>query len=248
MPAWYLPKGTIYASNNELEKASTSCERWGLGGAGAVVLAVIAEVVLACVEPPYNSFLTDSAVTDAIIALGITVEVVLGTMWNGHIQSELRKRLTDKLTAATDRAARAEEQLLPRHLTEAQFNELQTLKGKVTAVWMTAVCDFEATAFASEIALALTYADINVTIGAPQIGRVWPELYITLPDRPPDVRAVPLYIAFSKAGFSVGCGPRTGFPLDGAPVDMPAILVGIKRPLKGGIPFMAGLATPKRKT
>jgi hypothetical protein len=29
-PTWYLPKGTINASDDELDEASSSCESWGL--------------------------------------------------------------------------------------------------------------------------------------------------------------------------------------------------------------------------
>jgi hypothetical protein len=237
----------MYAGNNDLEKASTSCEYWGLGGAGAVVLAVIAEVVIACVEPPYNAFLTDSAIADVIIALGITVEVVLGTMWNGHIQSELRKRLTDKLTIATNRAARAEEQLAPRNVTKEQFEELQTLKGKVTeAVWITSPSDFEAAQFALQIAQALLHAGIDVRIAHQRIGMIWPELYIVLPEVVADFRNVPLFAAISKAGFSVGCGVRAFTTLGDIPKDDVVIMVGTKKPLSGDVPpFMAGLATPR---
>lgn len=95
-----MPNAVINAADNQLEAASTSCERWGLGGAGVVVAAVIAELVIAWIEPPYISFLADSAIADAAIAVGITVEVVLGTMWNNHIQTELRKRSNTRLEGA----------------------------------------------------------------------------------------------------------------------------------------------------
>jgi hypothetical protein len=108
LPEWYLPKGTINATDGQLETASSSCERWGLGGAGVVVIAVIAELIIAWIEPPYNSFLTDSAIADGLIALGITVEVVLGTMWNNRIQTELRKRSNKKVEDAANRLADVE--------------------------------------------------------------------------------------------------------------------------------------------
>jgi hypothetical protein len=67
--------------------------------------------------------LTDSAIADGLIALGITVEVVLGTMRNNHIQTELRKRSNDKLIDAVDRASR----------TEVEFIKLKTPRRKLFA-------------------------------------------------------------------------------------------------------------------
>jgi hypothetical protein len=111
LPEWYLPKGTINASDHQLEAASSSCERWGMGFAGLVVISVIAELVIAWVQPSYSSFLTDSAITDAAVAIGIAGEVLLGTIWNNGIQTELRKRSNEKVAVATDRASAAQEAL-----------------------------------------------------------------------------------------------------------------------------------------
>lgn len=148
LPAWYLPKGRMNATESQLEDASSSCERWGIGCGALVVAAVIAELVIAWIEPPYNSFLTDSAITDAAIAIGIVGEVMFG-MWDGRLQTELRKRSNDKVEAATLRAARAEEQLASRDVTKEQFDELQNLRGKVSSVIMTTPSDFEAARYAA---------------------------------------------------------------------------------------------------
>lgn len=112
LPDWYLPKGTINASDSQLESASSSCERWGLWFAGIVVVSVIAELVIAWAQPPYLLFLTESAFADAAVAIGIAGEIALGTIWNNHVQTELRKRSDERVTAATNRAARAEAALL----------------------------------------------------------------------------------------------------------------------------------------
>lgn len=111
LPAWYLPRGTIKAASEEkLEAASTSCERWGFWSAALVIVGVIAEVVIAWIEPPYLTFLRESFITDAAVGIGITGEVLLGTMWNGKIQTELRKRYTEKLADAIERAAKLEKE------------------------------------------------------------------------------------------------------------------------------------------
>jgi hypothetical protein len=106
VPAWYLRNGRINAADNTLENASSSCERWGIFCAALVGFAVIAELVIAFVEPPYNIFLKLSAPTDAAVAIGIVGEVLFG-MWDGRIQTELRNRSSKRLADATEGAARA---------------------------------------------------------------------------------------------------------------------------------------------
>jgi hypothetical protein len=56
LPEWYLPNGTINAAENQLESASSSCERWAIGCGGVVVFSVIASVVIAWIGPPYKIF------------------------------------------------------------------------------------------------------------------------------------------------------------------------------------------------
>jgi hypothetical protein len=73
-----------------------------------VVFSVIAELVIAFIEPPYDIFLKLSAPTDAAVAIGIVGEVLFG-MWDGRIQTELRKRSNDKLGVAVKSASEANE-------------------------------------------------------------------------------------------------------------------------------------------
>jgi hypothetical protein len=107
LPAWYLPNGTIKATESGLEKGSSSSERWSIWCGALVVVAVIAELVIAWIEPPYITFLTDSAIADAAIAIGIVGEVAFG-MWDSRIQTELRGRSNKRVAEATVRAAEAE--------------------------------------------------------------------------------------------------------------------------------------------
>jgi hypothetical protein len=55
-PAWHLPNGIIKASNPVLEKSIESFERWEWFGGGLVVVGVIAQVAIAVMHPPYDSF------------------------------------------------------------------------------------------------------------------------------------------------------------------------------------------------
>lgn len=105
LPAWYLPNGTKYASEDQLDAGSSSCENWGLVCGALVVAAVAAEIVIAWIEPPYTIFLRLSVPTDVAVALGIIGEVLLG-MRNNRLQTELRKRSDDRLTRATLELAR----------------------------------------------------------------------------------------------------------------------------------------------
>jgi hypothetical protein len=104
-----LPAGIINAADSQLEKASESCERWEWGGAGLVVVAVIAEFIIAGVHPLYDSFWEQwgSAIADAVIAFGIIGEVLFSAR-DGKIQTELRKRSNEKLSEAITRAAALE--------------------------------------------------------------------------------------------------------------------------------------------
>lgn len=121
LPAWYLPNGTINAAENQLEEASSSCERWGIWCGILVVVSVVVELVIAWVEPPYNTFLEASAITDAGVGIGIVGEVLFG-MFNNRIQTELRTRSNDKLGTAVKTAGEANERAakLEREAAEAR--------------------------------------------------------------------------------------------------------------------------------
>lgn len=110
-PEWRLLDGIINAAESQLGRASDSCERWEWGCAGLVVVAVIAEFIIAGIHPPYDSFLEQwgTATADAVIALGIVGEVIFGRL-DTRYQTELRKRSNAKLSDAIDRAAKLEKE------------------------------------------------------------------------------------------------------------------------------------------
>lgn len=98
------------ATENQLENASSSCERWEWACASFVAAAVAAEFLIAWVHPPYNSFIErwGSVLADLIITAGIVGEVIFSRK-DSRIQTALRKRSNDKLGAAEKAAEEARE-------------------------------------------------------------------------------------------------------------------------------------------
>jgi hypothetical protein len=70
----------IEASDSEIEKSIGSCERWEWFGGGLVVIGVIAEVAIAAIHPPYDSFWDQwgSSFASSLIAIGVALEIKLG--------------------------------------------------------------------------------------------------------------------------------------------------------------------------
>jgi hypothetical protein len=169
LPAWYLPAGTINAADNKLEDASSSCELWGIWCGALVVAAVIAELVIAWIEPPYITFLTDSAIADAAIAIGVG-EVLFG-MRNNRIQTELRNRSNKALQEATDRATILERIALPRRISpQGEIKSIEYLRP--IAAGLHVHLDFqsgdaEAFIFANDIARTFRMAGCPPVTGGP---------------------------------------------------------------------------------
>jgi hypothetical protein len=128
LPAWYLPNGTKNADENELEGASESCERWSIWCGTLVIVSIIAELILAVIQPPYESFLKLSVLSDAGVAIGIVGEVLFA-MWNNRIQTELRVRSNTKLAGAIAHASDANER--------AASAELELTRLKAQLAWRT---------------------------------------------------------------------------------------------------------------
>jgi hypothetical protein len=189
-PAWYLRRGTMNATDNMLDKASSSCERWEIGCAAVVVLSVAAEFALASIHPPYDSSWNrwGSSIFDAAIALGIVGEVIFGRL-DARIQTELRRRSNDKLSdainrlaqvefdngfleesvaKANERAAQAdlkrvelEAKLGQRRLSEQQADVLvRELQGKIAPMYVRGLGDRETALYANQFFSALNKAGL----------------------------------------------------------------------------------------
>ena len=216
LPAWYLPKGTKNALEAELEDASSSCERWGIWCGALVVVSVIAELVIAWLKPPYDTFLNESAVTDAAVAIGIIGEVLFG-MWNNRIQTELRKQSNDKLGAAVKNAGEAQ---LETARLKAQFSwrdlgtqadklleSLEKTPGKVAIEYFEA--DPDSSSFAKQFVTVFRLAKWAVTSHAGTYGtNIWYGVLIPEPDSRYDSSSFTASIreAFIDAGVEFATG------------------------------------------
>jgi hypothetical protein len=269
LPEWYLPKGTINALDDQLEGASGSCERWGMGFAGLVVISVIAELIIAWAQPPYLLFLTESAITDAAVAIGIAGEVLLGTIWNNRIQTELRKRSNASLAAAVkvagianERAAKAdlaraelEDQLRPRQLNQAQWDFIQGLAGRFEQINIGYETDSETWWYASEVQKAFFVAGIKVGMyrraaDVHSFGTLVYEPHGFEGSRPRTVE--PLVEIFRKGDIPparVSLAVITSLPTDiVAPSEIPMIILGgrfLVAPIAAADPINTKQATPQ---
>jgi hypothetical protein len=106
-PAWRLPNGIMNASDSQLDEASSSCELWEWGFAGLVVAAVVVEIIIAYIHPPYDSVLNEWGGTfaDVAVALGIAGEIIFSRM-DSRIQTEQRRRSNKELAEAKLELAR----------------------------------------------------------------------------------------------------------------------------------------------
>ncbi len=121
-PAWRLPNGKTNATDAQLEIVSSSCERWELACAALVVIAVVAEVIIAWMHWAYDLSLQQwgSVDTDAAIALGIVGEVAFSRKDAG-IQTELRNRSNQKLADAVTAAGEANDRASQADLARAKL-------------------------------------------------------------------------------------------------------------------------------
>lgn len=96
--------GVINTSDGELESSAESCERWGWRCGGLVVIGVVAEFVIAALNPPYGSFWErwGVAVADALVAFGVVGEIMFSRMGHSR-QSELTQRANRELADAKER-------------------------------------------------------------------------------------------------------------------------------------------------
>lgn len=147
------------ATEAELEASSESCERWGWRCGGLVVVAIAAEVLIAAFNLPYGSFFErwGNVLAGALIALGVAGEIMFARMGHSR-QSELSRRSNDKLADANRKLA----SLAPRSLSKEQFDEIQTLRGKIAELNLVVEADVECTTFSVQLAVAFSHAGIKV--------------------------------------------------------------------------------------
>jgi hypothetical protein len=97
------------SSEVRLEQAADSSERWGWGFGGLIVVAVLFELLLAAIHPPYDSVFGrwGSAMADGLIAIGVAGEILFARV-GSSCQSELRRRTEESLAEAWRMAEEAQ--------------------------------------------------------------------------------------------------------------------------------------------
>lgn len=201
-----------------------------------VVGGVFLEVVLAALNPDPWLIKIWPVVANAFVVIGVYGEIHFSgkaTKLEDNLQRESEENIAlanERAAAANLELAKLQVQLSPRALTKEQYDELQALKGRISAVNITSTSNFEATRFAAQIAQTLVDAGIDVRICAQRIAMVWTEIYVVIPKPILDFSKDPLYVAFKNAGLSVGCGDRSHVPMADLPEDVPVIMIGEKAP------------------
>jgi hypothetical protein len=147
-PAWRLPNGTINASDIELEKSIESCERWAWFGGGLVIVGVAAEVAIAAIHPPYDSFLEQwgSSLANSLVAIGVAFEIIFSRM-AGLRQNELKRRSDERVAAANARAEEANQKAQEAALELAKLTTPRAISAEHASAITDAISPFAGTPF-----------------------------------------------------------------------------------------------------
>lgn len=179
LPAWYLPKGTKYAQDDELERGSSSCEHWAIGFGIVVVVSVIVEFVLAVIHPSYDSPWNrwGSAGADVLIAVGIVGEVAFG-MLDGRIQTELRRRSDDRVAEANTIAAQANKEAAGARERTAEIERLTAWRRIDAAFHQKLAIAFRDTAPFLKLRIEYQMGDLEALTYAKDFAQTFDELGI----------------------------------------------------------------------
>lgn len=144
----------INADDSELEKSIESCERWEWFGGGLVVVGVMAEVAIAIIHPPYDSFLEKwgSSLANSLVAIGVALEIKLGQM-AGLRQSELKRRSDEKVAAANVRAEEANQKAQASALELAKYRARRRLDDDAFASVVAAMTPFAGTPYTLAVSI-----------------------------------------------------------------------------------------------
>jgi hypothetical protein len=231
-------KGTISASDPELEESAALLEEASIFGGALVFVGVAVEVAL-LIWPADNEKLA-GILASIFVAIGVGVEVLFGKMASRR-QGILLQRSRDRLAAATNRVAELTERVAPRALTKEQFNALQALKGAVSSVNLMMDSDPEVISFGMQILSALLKSEIKVGRLTTPDGWAHHGIQIWLPANEFDLGDNhPLVAAFKKSG--IGCevvGALAAVSFD-VPRDVPMVWVGERRIPFETAPYLGG--------
>lgn len=146
-PAWFLPNGTINASEAELERASDSAERWGHWCAGIVVVGLIVEIALIWLGLSSLREKIGATVADAMIAIGVALEIAFAARLSS-CQHEIANRLRRQLTR--------------RSVSKEQYEAIQTVQGRLRTLGIGYLQNTECFLFAMALQRAFSDAGVDV--------------------------------------------------------------------------------------
>ncbi len=194
---------SIANDEDKLNDRAIKYERFGLLGGISVIVGLLFEVGLAWKYAKGHSILEEwgPVFADTLVAAGVATEVFFAA--KARSATEIIRQLSnEKVASAVECAANAdltraelEAKLLPRILNQAQWDFIQSLKGKFSIVSIAYETDAETAWFAGQIRDAFFAAGISVAM--------YP--------RAADVHSFGTFI-FEPNGFD-GARPRTVVPL-----------------------------------
>ena len=154
-PAWRLRNGLRNAADSELEKSAESCEFWGWLSAAILVVGLLAEVAIAAIHPPYDSFWEQwgSSLANALVFLGVAGEVQFGRMASRR-QAEFKRRSDIKIAEANERAAEANDEAKKAQLELAKFKAPRSLDAGQRARIVARLSSFAGTRFVGYVAFS----------------------------------------------------------------------------------------------
>jgi len=209
---------------------------------------------------PRRRELTDTVISNAQFWLGVFTQVknwgaialVLGTVavFLGDVLARPHQKVLDdarELQIATlhrqTEALRGEnlklrDRVAPRVLSKEQYDAIQTLRGKVSAVSVIEETNNETAIFAMQLLSAFDNAGIKVKIFPSRPGAVWTGILLVLPETVTDRTNHPLVKTFREIGLYGGDGSLAGYMDPDIPKDVPLILIGEKYVMFDKLPYM----------
>ena len=225
-----------------------SLERWSGHATLLILLGIVVEIGLLFWFPHEPTERLGSIIANLLIGIGLAIEYVVilrAVVAGGEAKRDSDEKVANaearsaeanqKAAAANEKTAELQialekerQKRLARALTKDQFDILQTLRGKVSKVYVTCDRDPEALYFSGQITTALKHAGIELVMRPSRTGDVGTGVLIMLGSAwPGKATEHPLVDAFLKAGLLRGGGIFEG----GAPTlppDGPLLLIGQK--------------------
>jgi len=227
--------------NNDLQSRYEFNSAWAERIAHLIIIGLAVDIIAAFILGKSWLEITLNIVANVLIIAGVWGELRFSKRakeaGDGIVAESLAIAAiaNEKAAAANERTVKLQialeeerQKRLGRVLTKAQFDILQTLRGKVSKVYVTCDRDPEALFFSGQITTALSHAGIKLEMHPPQTGDVGTGVLIVLGSSwPGKATDHPLVEAFLKTGLLIGGGVFEG-GFSTLPTDAPVLLIGRK--------------------